>query len=127
MHWLRNDRRGNRGRSAAQLAAATPAAGRLLLAIIYLTGDLGAEKPPSRAASCARCGVSGPVKSPTYTLVEVYETPTVTVVHLDLYRLLDPERARAPGSARIRARRATSGSSNGRSGAPAGCRSRICL
>jgi tRNA threonylcarbamoyladenosine biosynthesis protein TsaE len=24
-------------------------------------------------------------------LVEVYETPTVSLVHLDLYRLLDPE------------------------------------
>lgn len=31
-----------------------------------------------------------PVRSPTYTLLSVYEAGALTLVHLDLYRLRDP-------------------------------------
>ncbi len=30
------------------------------------------------------------MRSPTYTLVNVHEAPSLTLVHLDLYRLRDP-------------------------------------
>jgi tRNA threonylcarbamoyladenosine biosynthesis protein TsaE len=36
------------------------------------------------------CGIVEPVRSPTYTLVNVHEAGALTLVHLDLYRLRDP-------------------------------------
>jgi tRNA threonylcarbamoyl adenosine modification protein YjeE len=71
-----------------RLAAARPH--QDALATIHLVGDLGAGKTTLARGFLRASGVTGPVRSPTYTLVEVYETPAVSIVHLDLYRLLDP-------------------------------------
>ncbi|HEY6515593.1 MAG TPA: tRNA (adenosine(37)-N6)-threonylcarbamoyltransferase complex ATPase subunit type 1 TsaE [Steroidobacteraceae bacterium] len=72
-----------------RLAAATPHSPEQPL-ILYLTGDLGAGKTTLVKGFARACGITAPVRSPTYTLVNAYETGTLTLVHLDLYRLRDP-------------------------------------
>ena len=64
--------------------------------VILLFGDLGAGKTVFVRGVCEAFGITG-VRSPSFTLVNEYESPSgIFVIHADLYRL-DPDGVSATG------------------------------
>lgn len=60
--------------------------------VVLLRGNLGAGKSELARGIAAGLGVRGPVTSPTFTLLNLYETGRgYCLKHFDWYRIEDPE------------------------------------
>jgi tRNA threonylcarbamoyladenosine biosynthesis protein TsaE len=77
--------------------AATLALGEALAAgaaagqVMHLRGDLGSGKTTLARGLLRALGYAGRVKSPTYTLVELYSLSSLNLYHFDFYRFRDQE------------------------------------
>jgi len=75
-------------------------AGKLLPGdVVALSGGLGAGKTTLARAIIAGLGHAGEVPSPSFSIVEVYDSPSLRLptVHADFYRLADPREAEELG------------------------------
>jgi tRNA threonylcarbamoyladenosine biosynthesis protein TsaE len=58
--------------------------------IVAIEGDLGSGKTTLVRGVLRAVGVEGPVKSPTYTIVEHYAVSSLYFYHFDFYRFMSP-------------------------------------
>ena len=83
--------------------AATRALGVRLARVIepglalHLHGELGSGKTTLARGLLRGLGFQGRVKSPTYTLVELYTVSRLNLYHFDFYRFKDPKEWRDAG------------------------------
>ena len=58
--------------------------------IFCLDGELGTGKTVLTQGFAAGLGITEPVNSPTFTIVQVYEEGRLPLYHFDVYRIGDP-------------------------------------
>lgn len=63
----------------------------LLGQVFTLTGDLGVGKTVFTQGFAKGLGIEEPVNSPTFTIVQVYESGRLPFYHFDVYRIGDVE------------------------------------
>ena len=77
---------------AAKIAAETPNG-----TVFALDGNLGAGKTVFASGFARGLGITEPVSSPTFTIVQEYPRTNGMFFHLDLYRIDNPDAALAFG------------------------------
>ncbi len=65
--------------------------------LMTLQGPLGAGKTTLVRALLRAMGVQGPIKSPTYTLLEMYAVSSLYLYHFDFYRINSPDELEEAG------------------------------
>jgi tRNA threonylcarbamoyladenosine biosynthesis protein TsaE len=65
--------------------------------LLFLHGELGSGKTTLARGLLRGLGYQGGVKSPTYTLVELYTVSKLNLYHFDCYRFKDPKEWRDAG------------------------------
>ena len=59
--------------------------------VLTLTGPLGAGKSEFVRGIAGGLGITGPIPSPTFTILNMYDTGRIPLYHYDWYRVEDPE------------------------------------
>lgn len=59
--------------------------------IFLLEGDLGVGKTVFAKGFAAGLGITEPITSPTFTILQEYEEGRIPLYHFDVYRIADPE------------------------------------
>lgn len=59
--------------------------------VFSLVGDLGVGKTILTKGMAEGLGITEPVNSPTFTILQVYEEGRMPFYHFDVYRIDDPE------------------------------------
>ena len=59
--------------------------------VLALSGDLGVGKTVFTKGFAAGLGITEPVNSPTFTILQIYEGGRMPLYHFDVYRIEDPE------------------------------------
>ncbi len=59
--------------------------------VYCLNGDLGAGKTLFAQGFGAGLGITDPINSPTFTIVQIYDEGRMPLYHFDVYRIADPE------------------------------------
>ena len=65
--------------------------------IIAFRAEMGAGKTVFSQGFARGLGISGPVNSPTFTLLQIYEGGHLPLYHFDVYRIEDPEEMQEVG------------------------------
>lgn len=58
--------------------------------VITMDGDLGAGKTLFTQGLAEGMGITEPVNSPTFTILQIYDTGRLPLYHFDVYRIEDP-------------------------------------